>query len=296
MPLDNLLGAWLIGLIMSAVLFGVTCLQVYIYFTKHCVRDRIFMKVFVALLLSLDTLHLALASWSLYSATVTNFGDYVQLAKPAWSFLIQIMIGSLLSIQIQLFYAFRLHILSHKRLVVPTIIAICAVAQFGLVIALTRRSFQADAFKTAGKDTPYTTGTLSLDVACDFMITAAMIYYLLRNKSDILHRTNRAINLLISYFVSSGALTMVFAVCTLVARVISPTTLVYTPFLWAGVRLYGLSFMTILNSREHVREQLFSSHAMVTLPPALSNTTRPTDDTHESIVFDNHSKHEPQVV
>ncbi|KAK7006474.1 hypothetical protein R3P38DRAFT_3038379 [Favolaschia claudopus] len=46
-PLDNFLGTWLIGLILSAVLFGITCLQIYLYFTKYCLRDRGILKAFV---------------------------------------------------------------------------------------------------------------------------------------------------------------------------------------------------------------------------------------------------------
>ncbi|KAJ6488160.1 hypothetical protein C8R47DRAFT_1320544 [Mycena vitilis] len=314
-PLDNLLGAWLIGVIVSAVLFGVTCLQVHLYFTKHCARDTIFLQVFVALLLSLDTLHLALASCSFYSVTVSNFGDYVQLAKPSWSFFvrilhhaqnisyrryqshmkIQIVIGLLLSIQVQLFYAFRIYLISGKRLVMPIIITISALAELGLGIVFTVRAFQANAFKNGANDTPYTLSALALDVLCFFLITAAMIYHLMKNKSDSLHKTNRGINLLIAYFVSSGALMMVFAICTLVARIISATTLWYIPFLWVDVRICGLSFMTILNSRKHVRERMFASHAMVTLPSGGFNGTPIHATLDENIVFDTSSKNARDV-
>ncbi|KAJ6529306.1 hypothetical protein B0H19DRAFT_968372 [Mycena capillaripes] len=82
--LDDSLGAWLIGLILSSVLFGVTCLQVYLYFTKHCGRDPVFLKTFVVLLLALDTFNLALISHSFYVVTVTNFGDYVELGTAPW--------------------------------------------------------------------------------------------------------------------------------------------------------------------------------------------------------------------
>ncbi|KAJ6488159.1 hypothetical protein C8R47DRAFT_1320543 [Mycena vitilis] len=291
-PLYNTFGAWLIGLIVSAVLFGVTCLQVYLYFTKHCTRDPAFVKSFVALLLSLDTFHLALTSHVMYSATITNFGEYTQLVRPTWSFPTSILIGFLLSVQVQLFYAFRIYIISNKQLVMPIIIAICAFAEFGLGIVFMRKTFQAPVF--IDTDMVYPASALSLVVVCDVLVAAAMIYYLLKNRSEI-QTTNRAINLLVSCFVSSGALTMVFAICSLVT-LLAMNTMIYTPFFLVTVRLYALSFMTILNCREHVRERLFSSQAMVTLPPALSNIARSTNETHESIVFDNRSKNEAQEV
>ncbi|KAK6988097.1 hypothetical protein R3P38DRAFT_3229648 [Favolaschia claudopus] len=86
-PLDNFLGTWLIGLILSSVLFGVTCLQIFLYFTKYCSRDRGILKIFVLFLFALDAFHLALVSHSLYSVVVTNFGDYVQLGIAPWSLL-----------------------------------------------------------------------------------------------------------------------------------------------------------------------------------------------------------------
>ncbi|KAK6981097.1 hypothetical protein R3P38DRAFT_3115099 [Favolaschia claudopus] len=87
-PLDNILGTWLIGLILSSVLYGITCLQVYLYFTKSCSRDRTILKAFVIGLFTLDTFHLSLVSHSIYSVVVTNFGDYVQLGMIPWSLLV----------------------------------------------------------------------------------------------------------------------------------------------------------------------------------------------------------------
>ncbi|KAJ6488162.1 hypothetical protein C8R47DRAFT_1126893 [Mycena vitilis] len=287
-PIDNSFGAWLIGLIVSAVyprLFGVTCLQVYLYFTKHCPRDPAFVKSFVAFLLSLDMLHLALTSHELYFATITNFGEYTGLVQPAWSFPTSILIGFLLSIQVQLFYAWRIYIISNRQPVMPTVIVISAFTELGLGIVFMRKAFQPPVFLSP--DMIYAASALSLAVVCDVLIAAAMVYYLLGNRSEF-QKTNKAIDLLVSYFVSSGALTMVFAICSLMT-LLALNTMIYAPFFFVTVRLYALSFMTILNCREHVREQLFSSQAMVTLPPALLNITRSSDG---SIVFDNRSKNE----
>ncbi|KAJ7672217.1 hypothetical protein DFH06DRAFT_1124147 [Mycena polygramma] len=291
-PLDNSFGAWLIGLIVSAVLFGVTCLQVYLYFTKHCTRDPAFVKSFVALLL----VH-AIGPTGLDASTGSSSSLH-----SADRHLV------LLSVQVQLFYAFRIYIISNKQLVMPIIIisepwlnrqAICAFAELGmwapciqtsrslneenvgLGIVFMRKTFETPVF--INPDMIYPASALSLVVVCDVLVAAAMIYYLLKNRSEF----------------QNGALTMVFAICSLVT-LLALNTMIYTPFFFVTVRLYALSFMTMynfsLNCREHVREQLFSSQATFTLPTALSNIARPTDDTHESIVFDNRSKNETQVV
>ncbi|KAJ6488153.1 hypothetical protein C8R47DRAFT_1071902 [Mycena vitilis] len=342
--LDRILGAWLIGVIVSAVLFGVTCLQIYLYFTKHCVRDPVFVKAFVAVLLSLDALHLALTSHALYYATVTNFGDeFGSFGRPAWSLSIQSAIGCkmfgigrvhfvdlplvLLSTQVQLFYAFRIYKISNERLAIPIIIT-----KVGLSDAFGHCGVgvQSKIFVDTKGVMPYLTIALSLGVSCDVLIAAAMVYNLLENKSQFQRwvnlcsviemlmargsRTNKAIDLLVSYSVSSGALTMVFAICSLGAWATSyeNTDLIYTPFFFTNVRLYGLSFMTMsvpsptsyhdqlkdrssLNSREHVREQMFSSHAMVTIPSDGSNAAAVHKTLHEDLVFDDRSKNTSNV-
>ncbi|KAJ6532152.1 hypothetical protein DFH09DRAFT_1182737 [Mycena vulgaris] len=287
-PLDNSLGAWLIGIIVSSVLFGVTCLQVYLYFTKHCGRDPVFFKTFVALLLAFETLSLALASHAFYFVTVTNFGDYGELGIPPWSQLVQIPVGVFVATFVQLFYAFRIYALSNKSLVLPVIIGVLAVADLGLSLVSVHKTFQVKYFSQAREDIPYFAGTLSITVACDVLIASAMVYHLLRNKTGF-HKTGKAINLLVAYSLRSGAITMTFAICGLVIFVCFPTALIYLPFFFILVRLYALSFMSILNSRDHVREQLFSTtHAMITIPSSYTpnHSTLPADNETGLIIAD----------
>ncbi|KAH9045800.1 hypothetical protein EDB84DRAFT_1254248, partial [Lactarius hengduanensis] len=82
-PVDNVLGAFFLGVIFSSILYGVTWLQVYSYFTKHCEGDRLFLKCFVSNRI-LDTLQLALVVHGFYVAGVTNFGDYLADLRAPW--------------------------------------------------------------------------------------------------------------------------------------------------------------------------------------------------------------------
>jgi hypothetical protein len=45
--LDNSMGAYLIALLLSTTIYGVTCLQVYTYFTESVVQDPFALKAFV---------------------------------------------------------------------------------------------------------------------------------------------------------------------------------------------------------------------------------------------------------
>jgi hypothetical protein len=46
--LDSTMGALLLAVIASAVIYGVNCLQTYIYFTEASKEDRIWLKLFVS--------------------------------------------------------------------------------------------------------------------------------------------------------------------------------------------------------------------------------------------------------
>ncbi|KAK6978241.1 hypothetical protein R3P38DRAFT_500441 [Favolaschia claudopus] len=93
-----------------------------------------------------------------------------------------------------------------------------------------------------------------------------MIYYLSKNKTGF-QKTNKAINMLVAYSLSTGALTCVFAIGDVIAETAAPASLDHVPFFFILIRLHFLSFMSMLNSRDHVREQLYAGdHAMITIP------------------------------
>ncbi|KAJ6613738.1 hypothetical protein B0H10DRAFT_2047340 [Mycena sp. CBHHK59/15] len=273
-PLDNLLGPWLIGLLISSVIFGITCFQVYLYYTKFCSRDSTFLKIFVGCLLTVEILHLTLLGMSYYEASVTNFGDYVAIFKGPWSLRAQIVVGVFLGTLVQMFYAFRIWTLAHKSPYMPLLIIICSLGALSMSIVYTIKVSITKAFDNTGDVIPFSTSSLSLEVACDALITGAMVYNLWKGHTDY-HRTNRALNILIAYTINSGAITTVFAICTLVLFLTSKVTLIYSFFFFILVRLYGCSFMSILNSREYIRKQL--NHEMVTIPTNTSRTVQTAD-------------------
>ncbi|KAK7050703.1 hypothetical protein R3P38DRAFT_2763975 [Favolaschia claudopus] len=44
--LDNVLGPWLLGVVVSSIVFGITSLQIYAYYTRFSSRDPLFLKTF----------------------------------------------------------------------------------------------------------------------------------------------------------------------------------------------------------------------------------------------------------
>ncbi|KAK6995901.1 hypothetical protein R3P38DRAFT_3222827 [Favolaschia claudopus] len=277
-PLDNTVGVSLIGLILSSILFGVTCLQIYLYFTRYSSRDQVALKLFVVLLLIMDSLHLAFISHAFYRIVVSNFGDYAALGQPPWTLLVQVVLGVTVATMVQLFYAWRIYRLS-KGVIIPVLAAICALVSFALSALYTHKALTQPFSTTSvtGKvtynNTVFSATGLGFLMASDIIVACAMLYHLSRSKSEF-QGTKKALNTLVAYFVSSGALTTLFAIGDLVAEAVSPSTLYEAPFFFILIRLHCLSFMSILNSRDHVRNQLhMSGHAMVTMPSSYHTAT-----------------------
>ncbi|CCM05285.1 uncharacterized protein FIBRA_07497 [Fibroporia radiculosa] len=103
--LDNTYGAVVIGAFLSAILFGVTNLQVFIYFQQFY-TDGFWIKLAVCWLL--DATHVALCVHMVYWYLVANFFDPVALFEIVWSFKAQIMVDAIVVISVHTLYTLRL--------------------------------------------------------------------------------------------------------------------------------------------------------------------------------------------
>ncbi|KAF9059748.1 hypothetical protein BDP27DRAFT_1371164 [Rhodocollybia butyracea] len=202
-PLDNLLGAAFIGIILSTVIYGVTCLQVYQYFIHHSYRDTTLLKIFVALLWTIDSFHVALLATFYYEYTVTNFGDYIFLSKVNWPLMAsdhsstQVVLADTITIMVQMFFAYRVYLLSNKQIVIPVVIFFVGLGQLALAIVYVAKAEQVELISEIGKITVefcpvidshcadrFGIGALAIDISGDAIVTIAMIYYLWKNKSS----------------------------------------------------------------------------------------------------------------
>ncbi|KAI9440972.1 hypothetical protein H4582DRAFT_2097673 [Lactarius indigo] len=109
-PMHNTLGALFIGAILSSILYGVTWLQVYSYYSSHCSRDRWPLKCFVAFLMLVDSANLVFVVYTTYHIGVTNFGDPSSAFKPsAWCLPATTLSAIVLDVLVQHFYAYRIY-------------------------------------------------------------------------------------------------------------------------------------------------------------------------------------------
>jgi len=258
-----MLGAAFIGIITSTAIYGVTCLQVYLYYTQHCSKDGLFLKLYVLALVALETFHVALLTTGFYWYTVTNFGDLSVLENNTWSLLVEVVIGDTVTGIVQFFFAYQIFKLNAKRIHAPIVICLLAAAQLALAIVFVVKMFKISLFSEAHQAVRWGASSLSADLANDIIIAVHMMYFLEKGRAA---RTppfttvkNRTINLVIAYALNTCLLAIVFTVVTLIMNVTMPDNMIYALFYFITVRLYACAMMSTLNSRHSDQQVTIAS-------------------------------------
>ncbi|KAI0673261.1 hypothetical protein C8Q78DRAFT_1077534 [Trametes maxima] len=100
-------GALFVGFLLSAVLFGVTMLQTFVYFQQYA-SDRAWRKMSVCWLWFLDALHLALSAHFVYHYLVTDYARPDALSQIVWSYKLRIVVDALVVASVHTLYTSRL--------------------------------------------------------------------------------------------------------------------------------------------------------------------------------------------
>ncbi|KAH8997127.1 hypothetical protein EDB86DRAFT_927607 [Lactarius hatsudake] len=253
-----------------------------------------------------DSANLIFGIYLTYDLVVTNFGDYQATVSSPWSraalalstgalaYRNQLMSAVFMHMKpvilesfVQHFYAYRIYCLGWRLPYLPIAISVSSLAEVAigavysihvLVIVALFFSFSQVlhiAFNTqavASFRNGSFTATLSCKVLCDVLITVGMVYTLLRNRTQV-RRTNDVLNLLAIYAINCGILHLMFAIACVVLFATYPNALIYTASFFIMVRLSLCAFMSILNSRDHLRETLDGPGGVVLV--TLTKTTLP---------------------
>ncbi|KAH9850264.1 hypothetical protein C2E23DRAFT_887439 [Lenzites betulinus] len=268
---DVTLGVTLIGLAVTASLFGVATGQVVWYY-KHYPHDRRFLKMLVALVWSFDAFHLML-----YGATSAHSRVLYPLARishediTVWNYLVlkevqalgltllpwessaQLLCNAFAVVTIQSFYTYRIWTLSQKPYL-AALLVVFVFGDFGLAFTIFMKSLMTmdvtDYIGLANFDIALSSVTASTDI----LLCGTLVILLAMSRTGSAG-ANRLINKLVLYTINTGALTTFCAVVSLITVVIMPTTSVYVMFYYIGTRLYSVSLLATLNARESLRIQ-----------------------------------------
>ncbi|KAH8995520.1 hypothetical protein EDB86DRAFT_3077553 [Lactarius hatsudake] len=285
----NTYGCAFIGLIISVMLFGITTLQTWIYYWQYGNRDQKALKLFIAVIFLLDALHTSLCIYSVYWYLVLNFGNVEVLDTGVWTMGIQVLINTLISYMVQLYYARRVYIVGGS-IVIPTIIVILGTACLALALVFTIGVTPT----TIGLGSryasliPVTCIGLGSAVVADILIAVSMCWFLYHKRTGFARRVpfspftpqiwlsfreqNRFRNHdlddlqcqlgftdkrshLRSAYQRKGSLVYFIIFLCYDQFIVSPSTMYTEIFYWPMSKFYANSLLAMLNSRDYVRER-----------------------------------------
>ncbi|KAK0187592.1 hypothetical protein F5146DRAFT_1123326 [Armillaria mellea] len=232
----NTFGALYIGAILAAMLFGITNLQVAVYYRRYP-NDWWLYRYSVVLLWTLDILHVALSTHAIYVYVIEMFGDFIGgLEKDLWTMKLQLSVNDLLVVYVQWLYAIRLWRLGwHFYKILPWFVFLAVGASFVIVYDIFRVPNLASISVIKRSVYVY----CSTIAVTDFIIALPMCYYLHKSREATKFTSTAELLLrLMRLILVSGLATSACSLLTLIAFIAWPESLIFL-----GIHLSCLNFM-----------------------------------------------------
>lgn len=250
--LDGTLGAIEIGTLINCFLYGVTTVQVYIYYSNTQRKpDRLRVRLLVPFVWILETIQTTFMCAYIYRLSVTYYGDRSVIGDGHWTLNSSSLFDGIIGGLVQSFFAHRIYVLSKKWLLTYVIWFFSFLSVVGSVsiMILGQISYIA---KFDAQYAWLVTTELSFFLFIDFANTAGLCAYLRVARTGH-SRTDGMLNKLFLWTIETGIFTSLAALLMLILSLALPTTT-----LWIGIttfhcKLYSNSLMASLNARDSLR-------------------------------------------
>ncbi|KAJ7753058.1 hypothetical protein DFH07DRAFT_824512 [Mycena maculata] len=262
-------GPLIVSFLLSWGLFGTLSVQLYLYYQAFP-NDRTFAKLLVYTVYLIEFAATIILTHDAFSIYGYGFADVSALTNVYFFWLDVPIMGGLVAFFGQSFYAYRVHVLSEKGLLIPCLIV--AISLTGTVAAFIIGAFILEAGSVTNLEVRQASVAggvwLGASAICDITIAVCMTYYLTKSDTGFL-QTRELVSRLTRLIIETGTLTAVVAVCTIILFLAYPRNNYYTAPLAILPQLYANTILVILNSRIKIaggRRSETSSDIMSTIP------------------------------
>ncbi|KAH9848451.1 hypothetical protein C2E23DRAFT_844084 [Lenzites betulinus] len=259
-------GAYLIGTFLSLMLYGISLHQFYRYIRLYP-TDAPFIRTVLFIVMSLETMQIAMLMHTCYWALVTHYLDFVAIGNGVWTLQVAPTISAVITLAAQTFFARRVALVGFRYKVTAIIAGFCLIVFLGIAIALTIVSVHLDNLQNFGPTTEWLFGTgLWFATAADILLSCAIIIALRRSRETYGPRGAEGnVDRFILFFVNTGFMTGIFNLIPTILAVVKPKWLVWAAASYVATRLYANTLLAVLNSR-----QLMASRGIEIFGPATS--------------------------
>ncbi|KIK52547.1 hypothetical protein GYMLUDRAFT_49851 [Collybiopsis luxurians FD-317 M1] len=282
-------GAYYWSAILSTSFWGITCIQVFIYFLRYS-NDSRFFKFMVFSLWAFDTVHNAMILAGVYINLVTNFGDFKSFLTINRMLLLELLFQVLASTFTQGFFVWRIYHLTKTRLMkwLPAAIWLpFALLQIVLCIVYIVKGLEASTILTLDSHPLFVVSILYLVTASAVDLTVSLVITLMlyqRSSTTPFSSTSSLLKKLIVISINNGLWTAMFALLSLIMYVIYPRAALYVIFDFTMCSLYTNTLLANLNARDYMASNLATevSFPSKSIP---SRSSQPHDQLETSMGF-----------
>ncbi|GBE87205.1 hypothetical protein SCP_1004520 [Sparassis crispa] len=180
--LNATVGALLLGTLFTAVGFGITTMQTYMYMSRFP-NDPKIIRWTVWTLLVLDVTHVALTWHMIYWYLILNYNNPASLDLSVWSFDITVVITAVVTVVAHCFYARRVYILGNRQWIIAALILILSAMRLIFGSYVTARIFQIKLLKELWGKIGVEVGVgMGAGTAADLLITISLVWYLRKHR------------------------------------------------------------------------------------------------------------------
>ncbi|CAE6511105.1 unnamed protein product [Rhizoctonia solani] len=239
-------GPLLLGYLFNWGLFGILILQVYIYYLSFPNDSRIIKSLVYGLFL-VDCVQTALTTHNAWHFLSRGWGDLRVLSDPGWSWIAVPLLSGIVSSTVQLFFAWRIWVLSRSIPLAGLIVAIAITQGLCAMYSGIKFAILNDITKIA---TLFPTATVWLggSALCDFLITISMVTFLARASTGF-SQTDSVITKLIRMTVETGLVTTTAAITELILYLVYQKNNLHMIPALALAKLYTNTLLATFNSR-----------------------------------------------
>ncbi|KAF9523283.1 hypothetical protein CPB83DRAFT_697545 [Crepidotus variabilis] len=280
-------GALLLASMISFCLYGVGLLMVLQYFRRHSTNDPMVLKVTVVVLVILATLQTVFASHQIYNAFITKQGALDLLDEIVVSVPGKYICGYFTAFVAEVFFSSRIWIVGRSMRVQSRYFTVPALAL--ALMQLSAGIAQGTIMRIAGKYSVLSMRTRRLiemttiqgvGAALSDIIISATLCYIFHSGRTAVGRTNSMINQLIKYAVNRALATSFCAVLSVLLYYFASGTYYYQIPLLSSTPLYLISAVSMLTTREGLRERGDVSFHITNLAMTTEKTSAEAEESH----------------
>ncbi|KAK0241066.1 hypothetical protein EDD85DRAFT_388161 [Armillaria nabsnona] len=274
-PIEQLSGPLIVASLLHWGLFGTLSVQLYLYYLAFP-NDKKFIKYLVYGIYIVEFVQTILASHDAFATFGYGFGDLDALTDVHFYWLIVPIMSAVIACVGQVFYAYRIFILSKSR-IVPIFVICVSLTSFVAGIIGGIYGFQAGNITKLNNRKTSTVFVIWCggSALCDIVIAICMTYYLMRSNTSF-RQTRIIVTKLIRLIIETGSITAVVTLLSLILFFAFPGQTFYTTPTFIISKLYANTVYMVLNSRIRImggRDIYMSSTDMETMSTMIRDMT-----------------------